>query len=113
MNILKSINDFFNRKSRVQLLEEDIADMKKRIFKKEKDSDGNPYYTFTFSNMFGHVIEPKPIEEDFFDNLEKLENKIDAIAKHLKVRLETKAASEEEVVARPIVVKKLKVSKKK
>lgn len=32
--------------------------------------------------MWGEPVEPKPLEEDFFDNLEKVENRQALIMKH-------------------------------
>jgi len=99
---MQTLKNLFTRKSRIQKLEEEIADMKKRIFKEKNIRNS----IFGFNGWLDYIYETsptvKPLEEDFFDNLEEVENKIDLIAKHLKLEFKTMPSKEETLVVKKI-----------
>lgn len=107
--MLNRLKQFILRPSRMTVLEEEVADMKKRIFK-EKVSKRDERFLLNDSlySWWDYSYEPKPLEEDFFDSLEKLETKIDLIAKHLGIEFTTIRTKEQH-----LSIKKVKKSDKK
>ncbi|MGI5828472.1 MAG: hypothetical protein ACOX6V_05630 [Patescibacteria group bacterium] len=101
MKLIEQIKKYFSQPSRADLLEK-IEDLEKRVFREREENNNcwqsSPYYV-SFTQW-----EPKTLEEEIEDTQEKL----DALAKHLKVVFTTKPSSDEEVVATKLKQKKPK-----
>ena len=107
MNIKSFFTNLFTKKkSRIELLEEKIAELEKRIFKEKKTSFMTDMIGSYTQSFWGEPAEPKALEEDFFDNLELIQDQFAALVKHLGVEMDVTEATE-----RKFVVKKLKVKK--
>ena len=105
------IKYFFTSKSRIGQLEDEVADMKKRIFKEESKTAmfglSNLMSRYYFDNFYGGD-DVKPLEEDFFDNLEYLQEKIDLLAKHMGVKFIMVPEADEHLSLKSIKVGKTK-----
>ena len=88
---------------KVKVLEERLNDFEKRIFKEKsvKRSFADLWISYQWDTI-GEQAEVKSLEEDFFDNLEELENKIDLILAHLKIEIVKKPPTESKLVVKKI-----------
>ena len=87
---------FSKKKSRLDKIEESIKDLEKRIFK-EKDA-GLSVLRGYYLSMFSNNYEPITLEEEIME----LQDKLDALSKTLKVKIEKSKAKDAEWKAKKV-----------
>lgn len=93
---------FKKRQSKYVKLEEMVKDLEGRIFNKKKE-EKDDFWGLSLFSMYKY--EPIPLEEE----ISILQDKLDAIAKHLGLTFEETREKEKEWTVKPIkVVKKSK-----
>lgn len=88
---------FAKKPSRLQVLEDKIKDLEKRSFKKKKPlSISEISNQIMFSYTWGVKVEPISLEEEIME----LQDKFDAMAKTLKIKIVKTQAKDSEWVAK-------------
>lgn len=94
-------NIFKKRPSRYQVLVDKINDLEKRTFN-EKKEEGLFSTFYSMSWFSGYKYEPIPLEEE----ISILQDKLDVLAKHLKVSFEETKEKEKEWTVKSLKKKK-------